>query len=239
MWQDEYARLARAVARSMRPTLSKMVEVGGGEGAFTVPLALALPATRLIVIDRDKAPYTSGQKRLVRALRRHALLGRVRVVIGDARCDLHRVVLGRRPQAVISCEFLSELTSAEMTGFFEACARVLAVGGVTAHLFLAPAPRNASQRLTIEADTDPRWTRHPPRQWFSPTPEMVAASLTQCGFRRVRLQVLPGRIRMVGQAAKAQLRAWGVRETFIREHRRLLDGNGLELPDWMILSASR
>ncbi len=238
-WQDEYARLARAVARSMRPTPSEIVEVGGGDGAFTVPLALSLPVARLVVIDRYDAPYTSSHQRLVRALRRRDLLGRVRVVIGDARVDMRRLDLGRRSRAVVSCEFLSELTSAEMTGFFEACSRVLAVGGVTTHLFLAPVPRNASQRLTIDADTDPRWTRHPPREWFSPTPELVAASLTQCGFRRVRLQTLRSRIRMVGRAAQAQLRRWGVRETFAREHRRLLNGEGLELPDWMMLSATR
>ena len=237
-WRDEYVRLAGAAVDSMCPDPSEVVEVGGDAGAFTLPLALLLPAARIVVIDRYRPPYASSRREISRTLRRHGLLKRVRVVNADATRDLPRLVHGRAPRAVVSCEFLSELASAELAGFSEGCARVLAEGGVTVHCSLAPTARNRRQRLVIEADADPRWTRHPPSAWFSPTSKRVAAELTRAGFTGVRVRRIPSRVRMVGSAARAQLRKWGVREAFFREYRQQLDGVGLELPDWMLLSAT-
>ena len=139
----------------------------------------------------------------------------------------------------MSSEFLSELTTRTLLSFFESARRALKEAGVTVHAFLSPVPRNAGQKLTIEADSDPRWTEHPPAEWFSPPPDLTRESLVRVGFRGARIDVIRSRFRFVGPAAKVQLKSWGVRATFYRRHETALRSHGLELPDWVIVSASR
>jgi hypothetical protein len=46
--------------------------------------------------------------------------------------------------------------------------------------------RNPRQKLLIEADSNPVWTYTPPKEWFSPKPELVTRELRKSGFHRIR-----------------------------------------------------
>ena len=135
----------------------------------------------------------------------------------------------------MSSEFLSELTTTGLSSFFTACRQALKGGGVTVHAFLSPDPRNDGQRLTIEADSDPQWTSHPPAEWFSPPPAVVQTSLENAGFEEVSIEVRRSRFGFAGPAAQGQLGRWGVREAFYRNREGALRAHGLELPDWLVL----
>lgn len=237
-WEGEYARLARRLSKLLPSEPVSLVEIGCGRGELTIPLTIRAPAMRVLAIDRFAAPYSSDRERLVRALERNGLARRVRVLVRDGPTWLSRQRAGRF-NAVISSEFLPEVTARELSAFFHACFRAIEAGGTTAHVFLSPVARNVAQRLTIEADSDPRWTPHLPREWFSPSPSVALSSLAKAGFGHAEIQLIPSRLRFAGRAARRQLRRWGVREAFDRSRRRELAAHGLELPDWLILSGRR
>lgn len=237
-WEREYARLARRLSKLLPSEPVTLVEIGCGWGQLTIPLAAAVPAARIIAIDNFAGPYSSDREKLARALETNELTRRVRVLVSDGPKWLSRQRAGRF-NAVLSGEFLSEVTAREMSAFFTACFRVVGAGGTTAHVFLSPNARTVGQGLTIEADTDLRWSTRPPAEWFSPSPEIARYTLARAGFTQVRIQVLPSDLRFAGGAARRQLRIWGVSEAFDRSRRGELTSHGLELPDWVVLSGRR
>ena len=91
----------------------------------------------------------------------------------------------------------------------QACYRLLKPRGVTVHSFLSPIPRNARQRLMIIADSDPAWTRTPPKEWFSPRPELVVKELRDSGFERIRRITMRSHLIMKAEAAKSSLKKLG------------------------------
>ena len=238
VWELEYSRLARRIASVLPPETTALVEVGCGSGQLTVPLARLLPDAQFDVIDKFEGTYASNRDWLLANLESAGLVNRTRVRAGDARKLLLRQPPGSL-DAVVASELLSELPTRTLLSFFESCRRALKEAGVTVHAFLSPVPRNAGQKLTTEADCDPRWTEHPPLEWFSPPPDLVRESLAQVGFQDVRIDVIRSRLGFVGPAVKVQLKSWGVRDTFYRKHEAALRSSGMELPDWVIVSASR
>ena len=237
-WTSEYARLARAIAALLPSEVTALVEVGCGRGQLTVSLVRNVAKAQGDVIDRFAGPYSSDREQLFERLKSAGLVDRVRVLSGDATKVLRRQPTGSL-DAIVSGEFLSELTSSSLASFFESCHRSLRGGGVSVHAYLSPAPRNEGQRLTIEADSDPRWTNHPPAEWFSPSLETARRSITKTGFADVRVEVKRSRLRFTGLAAAAQLEGWGVRAGFYRNYEGALRKHGLELPDWVVLRGIR
>ena len=237
-WEREYARLARAIVSVLPSDMTSLVDAGCGRGRLTVPLASLKPDIQIDAIDRFEGPYAPHRERLREALKAGDLAQRVRIVSGDALTELRRYPSGSL-DVIVSSELLPELDETSLARFFAGCFRVLREGGVTAHAFLSPIPRTEGQKLTIEADSDPRWTAHPPTEWFSPSPESVRGALVAAGFRAVHVETLRGRLRFTERAAQEQLREWAVRASYYSTHEGALRVHGLELPDWTILSGSR
>ena len=236
-WTTEYARLARAIKAVLPLKVGALVEVGCGSGQLTIPLARLVPEAQIDVIDRFEGPYSSDRSELLERLKSSGLVDRVRVLTGDATNFLRRLPSGSL-DAVVSSEFLSELTTTGLSSFFTACRQALKEGGVTVHTFLSPDPQNDGQRLTIEADSDPRWTSHPPPQWFSPPRAVAQTALENADFGEVSVEIRRSRFRFTGPAARAQLRGWGVQDDFYRSREGALRAHGLELPDWIILGGT-
>src|SRR5713101_8022786 len=183
--EDAYARqyenLASEIA-SLVPTRDGILaEVGCGEGQLTIPLAKLLPRHRFNVVDAFTGPYSGTQSRLNQALFRAKLKSRVRVSVADY-LDWLWEEFSDKYVGVISSEFLPEIDSYELSMFLSECFRVSRTGGLTVHSFLSSTPRNNRQRLLIEADTNPIWTKTPPKEWFSPKPTFVVSQLGQAGF---------------------------------------------------------
>ena len=234
-WAAEYRRLAREVACRFPRRPVEVLELGCGDGRFTGALARERPDARFTAIDRFVGPYAHARTAIRGRLAAGGLSERVRVVAGDAVDEMRRWP-AHRFDAVVSSELLPEITSADLATVFRGCLRRLHRGGVSAHVFLSPIARTEGQRLTIAADSDPRWSRHPPAEWFSPPPGLARTRLVDAGFSAVRLRRLPSRLRFTGAAARRQLRRWGVRPTF---GRLLGRSANLELPDWVILSGRK
>jgi 2-polyprenyl-3-methyl-5-hydroxy-6-metoxy-1,4-benzoquinol methylase len=89
---------------------------------------------------------------------------------------------GETFDAVISCEFLPEIISTETKRFIHECHRLLKPRGVNVHFFISPVPRNIRQKLLILADSNPTWTDTPPKEWFSPKPNLVINESKGAGF---------------------------------------------------------
>lgn len=237
-WLRLRASLARWLANSFPATTRSFLEVGCGSGQITLPLAEINPERSITAVDSFRGPYSRNRAKLEARLRRTGLHERVRVV----RANALRWISTQEASTfdvVLSSEFLPELTSKEMSEFYRSCYRVLRRGGRTLHLFLTPNATNPRQRLVIEADSDPRWTRHPPTEWFSPEPRLAQRALMTAGFEAVRCEIRKGGLAFTGAAARAQLRRWGVGPAFARTYERRLNEDGLELPDWVIVVGTK
>jgi cyclopropane fatty-acyl-phospholipid synthase-like methyltransferase len=238
---DAYARQYDNLARefeALLPTSAFLAEVGCGMGQLTVPLAKLRRKYRFEVVDTFTGPYTGTLTRLKRALLRARLNHRVRVHKMDY-LDWISDEFSGKYTGVISSEFLPEINSYELKTFLPECYRVLRRGGVTIHSFLSSSPRNRRQRLLIEADTRPVWTRTTPKEWFSPKPALVVSQLKHAGFRNVLAKRVKGNLVLRSNASRKLLESWDVKGSFWKEHRDRLEKDGLEIPDWVIISGSK
>jgi SAM-dependent methyltransferase/predicted nucleotidyltransferase len=241
-WYKQYDRLAEIFADLIGRKNRKIAEIGCGSGQLTIPLIKRAANRQFVLVDRfadtRTGSYSKNFKALVSNLKKARLKGRARIVVSDylkwieAQDD-------ETFNAIVSSEFLPETDSAEVRYFMQACYRLLKPGGVTVHSFLSPIPRNYRQRLLIIADSNPVWTRTPPRAWFSPRPERVIRELRESGFQRIRGITIRSHLIMKAAAAKNSLKSWEVKTSFYEKHKTQLNKNGFEIPDWIIISGAK
>ncbi len=233
-WTQQYARIAREIGAILPPEGGLLVEIGSGRGQLTIPLAKRATRYRIIALDRFAGPYSGNKTQLVSAISGSRMKSRVRAVVGDYIAWL-KSQPDAKYDAIISSEFLPEIDPRGMRVFFAECFRVLKIGGVTIHSFLSPQARNMRQKRLIEADSGPRWTKTPPLEWFSPSRKLVLDYLKLAGFVRTRPVRLKSGLVIRSDAARELLKDWEVRQTYWRLHREVLETEGLEIPDWLII----
>jgi cyclopropane fatty-acyl-phospholipid synthase-like methyltransferase len=238
-WARQYDRVARIFANMLGKNRGRIVEVGCGDGKLTIPLANHAASLQFVLVDRfadtKRGSYSGSYKALVENLEKAKLKGRARIAVSDY-LEWIRTEDDETYDAVISSEFLPEIDSAEVRHFMQECYRLLKPRGVTVHSFLSPVARNSRQRLVIEADSNPVWTRTPPKEWFSPRPKLVIRQLRESGFQRIRRITARSHLIMKADAAKNVFRSWEVGASFYGAHKKQLNGSGLEIPDWIIIS---
>lgn len=213
-----------------------MVEIGCGRGQLTIPLAKLAESLRIIGVDSYGPQYRSWRKSFHSILLREKLTGRIRLVL---RNYLHWLSGqgSNKYDGLISSEFLPDIGSDETRRFLKETYRIIRREGVTIHCFLSPSAQNARQRLLIEADSDPRWSKFPPKEWFSPQQKFVVQTLKSTGFERIRVRHLKSNLIVRGDAARALLKDWDVRMAFWKTYKKRLQSQGLEIPDWIAISA--
>ena len=238
-WSKQYERLARIFADMLGERVRVTAEIGCGDGQLTIPLAKHAPNLQFILVDRfaDTAhgSYSHNYKALRSSLKKTKLMKHARIVVSD----YLRWITTQDDEtydAVISCEFLPEIDSAETKQFIRECYRLLKPRGVTVHSFLSPVPRNIRQRLLITADSNPMWTKTPPKEWFSPKPKLVIKELKRSGFQRIRRIIIRSNLIIKADAARSQLKKWEIKDSFFQAHKKLLNTGGFEIPDWVIIS---
>jgi cyclopropane fatty-acyl-phospholipid synthase-like methyltransferase len=236
-WIQQYARLAERFSR-MLPGVGVLVEIGCGKGQLTIPLADRISRLEIVGVDRFKGPYSGNHTELLSALASRGRKIGIRVVVSD----YHRWLASQRDSkydAIISSEFLPEIDSKRTREFFAECYRVLKPCGRTVHSFLSPESRNARQTRLIEADSNPRWTKTPPEEWFSPTPKLVLEYLKSAEFKKPRIVRVRSGLVIRSKAAEELLKDWDIRESYWKSHRGVLEREGLEIPDWLIICADK
>ncbi len=233
-WAQTYKRLAKLIFTKLPLNDGELVELGCGKGQLTIPLAKTASRYKIQCIDNYSGAYSRDLRSLKAALGSGGLMKRVQVIVSDAVRWLERQ-RGSTYNIIVSSEFLCELDSKGMQHVFGECHRVLKPGGVTIHSFLSPIPRNDSQRLLIEADSDPKWTRHPPLDWFSPPPDLVLEQMKAAGFRGLKVCTSRNRVQAKAHAAKALLESYDVKPVFWKHYRERLMTSGLEMPDWIVI----
>ncbi|HEV2120688.1 MAG TPA: class I SAM-dependent methyltransferase [Candidatus Bathyarchaeia archaeon] len=234
----QYENLAKKIVSLVRTRNGTLVEVGCGEGQLTIHLAKLLPRHRFSVVDAFTGAYSGALNRLSRALSGVNLKNRVKVHRTDY-LDWLREEFSDKYVGVISSEFLPEIDSYELSMFVSECYRVVRPGGLTVHSFLSPIARNRRQKLLIEADSNPKWTKTPPKEWFSPEPALVLSKLRRVGFRDLRIARLESNLIIKSSAARNLLHSWDVRSRFWKTHKVELASKGLEVPDWVIVSGRK
>ena len=236
VWSKQYLNLAHVFASLLGTRRHRVAEIGCGRGQLTIPLARRARNLRFVLVDRFVGTnYSKNSKAIVRNLRKARLTKRADIRVSDY---MNWITTQENDtyEAVISSEFLPEINSGETHLFIQECYRILKPEGVTIHSFLSPIPRNFRQKLLITADSNPLWTRTPPKEWFSPEPELVVRELRKIGFHRIRKTTLRAQLIMRADAAKSWLKSAEVRASFYERHERLLNASGLEVPDWVIVS---
>ena len=234
-WSRQYVNLAQVSARLLG-TCHRVVEIGCGGGQLTIPLARLTRNSQFVLVDRFVGTnYSKNHIGLVRNLRKTGLTKRAHIVVSDYMKWI-RTQRDDTYEAVISSEFIPEIDLDETRCFIRSCYRILKPEGVTIHSFLSPTPSNSRQRLLIAADSNPHWTKTPPKEWFSPKPHLVIRELRESGFQDIHKNTLKTMLIMKGDAAKSWLKSAEVKASFYRKHKKLLREEGLEVPDWIIVS---
>jgi cyclopropane fatty-acyl-phospholipid synthase-like methyltransferase len=232
----QYLHLARVFVNALGTKRRRLVEIGCGRGQLTIPLAKLANNVQLVLVDRFVGTnYSKNYMALVRDLRKNGLSGRAHIVVSDY-MEWIETQSDDVYDAVISSEFLPEIDSNDTRKFIRECYRILKSDGMTLHSFLSPTPRNLRQRLLITADSNPLWTNTPPKEWFSPKPELVIAELRKAGFHRILETTLRAGLIMKSNAARSWLKSAEVKTSFCEKHRELLNESGLEVPDWVAVS---
>ncbi len=235
VWSKQYEKLAHVFAHVLGKG-QRVAEIGCGRGQITIPLASRAKNLQFVLVDRFVGTnYSKNYKALVRNVGKARLMKRAQIVISDYMKWL-TTQNDDTYEAVISSEFIPEIDSDETHQFIQECYRVMKPKGVTVHSFLSPIPRNFRQKLLITADSNPLWTPTPPKEWFSPKPELVITELRKSGFRRIRKTTLRAQVIMKADAAKSWLKSAEVKANFYERHKKLLNESGLEIPDWVIVS---
>ncbi len=180
-WSQQYARVAQEIGTILPRDGRLLVEIGAGKGQLTIPLAKRANRYRIIALDSFKGPYSGDETRLLSTIARSRMKSRIKVVVGDYDKWLKKQAESTY-DAMVSSEFLPEIDSKGMHDLFAECHRILKTGGVTIHSFLSGQPRNIRQKRLIEADADPRWTKTPPREWFSPSRKLILDYLKLAGI---------------------------------------------------------
>jgi len=237
-WLALYQRLAELFAGLLRSNTGHLVEIGCGRGQLTIPLSRLVANSPITIVDKFAGPYSKDYESLRAVLAREKLGKRVDLEVSDYSSWLLEQP-DNKYDAMISNEFLCEIDSIEMRRFLLECHRVLRPTGVTIHGFLSPQARNARQRLLIQADSDPKWAKYPPKEWFSPQPKSVADQLRRTGFRRVRTRVIRNSLVIKAGAAQQLLTRWDFKESFWKLHQERLIREGLEIPDWVVVAGFR
>lgn len=215
-----------------------VVEIGCGKGQLTIPLAVKMPGVHIIGVDSFKGSYRRSRGDLVTRLSKQRMRGQVKLEVSDWN-RWFQTQPDSKYDAVISSEFLPELNSASLREFLVNCHRIIRSGGHTVHSFLSPQPRNLRQRRLVEADSDPKWTKTPPAEWFSPAPKRVMEFLKTAGFKQHKTARLRSGLVIRSLASKQTLREWAVRRSYWISHRTELEDEGLEVPDWIIIGAQK
>jgi hypothetical protein len=63
--------------------------------------------------------------------------------------------------------------------------------------------------------------------------------LRRAGFIHLTKVTLKSHLVLRGQAAKIELERWDVRPSFYEKHGKSIEKDGLEFPDWIIISAKK
>ena len=235
-WSKQYEKLAHVFADVLGRRAQRVAEIGCGRGQLTIPLARRAKNLQFVLVDRFVGTnYSENYKALVRNVGKAKLMKRAHIVVSDCMKWL-TTQNDDAYEAVISSEFIPEIDSDETHRFIQECYRVMKPKGVTVHSFLSPIPRNFRQKLLITADSNPLWTRTPPKEWFSPKPELVIKELRKSRFHRIRKTTLRAQVIMKADAAKSWLISAEVKANFYERHKKLLKESGLEAPDWVIIS---
>ncbi len=237
-YAHQYENLASEIANLVPTKGGILAEIGCGEGRLTIPLAKLLPRHRFNVVDTFAGPYSGTLGRLNKALVRAKLKSKVKVNVADYLNWLSEE-FSDKYVGVISSEFLPEIDSYELSMFLSECYRVAKPGGLTVHSFLSPITRNRRQRLLIEADSNPKWTKTPPKEWFSPKPALVMSELRRVGFRNLHVRKIKSHLIVKADAVRNFLHSWDVKSTFWKTHKGVLVTEGLEVPDWLIVSGRK
>ncbi len=238
-WKQEYDKLEDIYRTFLAGRGGTVVEIGCGRGQLTFPLARATEECRFICVDSYPDPYSGGKRAFEFALSKsRRLRDRVELIVADGTEWLSRQE-SRAFDVVMSNEFLVEINSVMMRTLIEECHRVLRPGGLCAHSFLSPMPKNRRQRLLIDANVNPKWAEFPPKEWFSPPPEVVVRQMRMAGFRQVQATGIRTDVTIVASAARSVLSGWHIRPSFWDSHEKELTNEGLEFPDWIIVTGRR
>jgi ubiquinone/menaquinone biosynthesis C-methylase UbiE len=184
---------------------------------------------RVIALDLSEGPYRGHLDVLKGRLRVEKLEDLVTLVNADVRSM--DAIASESVDLVVSNETLCELDGNGLEKAVREFYRVLRSGGQMVHGELIPAFENDVQRLMIEANFHSLETSLPKPEWFSPSPDEVAALLHKIGFRDITVKYFETKIRTSSLSATLRkLKQWHIDPVFVKEHLHDLKEYGLEYP---------
>ncbi len=217
-WSKYYDKLADHFLTRIRVKPSTVIlEAGCGKGQLTIPMIQKLPqSVRLIAVDSSIGPYLGWLDELTSKIRRLGLEQRVHLIKSDVRRI--KGVKDSSVDIVVSNELLCDLPRKDqLVKALNEFYRILRPGGSMIHGEWSSSPVDSGVGFKVKHS--PAWN---PDQLFNYT--------KRAGFHNFRVSYFDETVDFGYDTAIAELRTWGVTESFFKHYERSLKRYGIQLP---------
>jgi len=217
-WSKYYDKLADHFLTRIRvKPYTVILEAGCGKGQLTIPMIQKLPqSVKLIAVDSSIGPYLGWLDEFASKIHRSGLESRVHLL----RSDVRRIkgVKDNSVDIVVSNELLCDLPRKDqLAKALNEFYRILRPGGSMIHGEWSSSPVDSGVGFKVKHS--PAWN---PDQLFNYT--------KRAGFRNFRVSYFDETVDFGYDTAIAELRTWGVTESFFKHYERSLKRYGIQLP---------
>jgi len=235
---EYHSRLVSAIISKIKYTIPiKIVEIGSGSGAFTIPLLKELDNNFEVFycVDSYTGPYKGDKKTLQSKLTDKDFQNSVEIIEKDVRnlgSTLSNVDL------VIGHEVLCDLNPELVEDVMRVCYAVLNRGGFFIHSGFSPFPLNRAEEL-VKIINDYSEEAISDTTWFSPTADELAGIASRTGFTSITVDYQKILIKFMNKAALEMIRRWGTKNEFLTKYHDEIQRTGIEYPMEQILYCTK
>jgi len=246
-WYKEYAKSCEAVAKLLAKKLkvkpsSKIVELGCGAGAFTIPLARELKNSQIIAIDKDRKALEELKFNVKRFDFKNVIIMKddAREVNGIENDSIDFLFSHWLLGVIVKYKDVKQIVKESY--------RILKKGGLVVHSESYPVPKNKAQWLYMKSDTLAFHTR-----WWDP--KKIEKIIKKVGFKKISTKFLNFKIKIAPEISIPLIREWQKLEysftgrkqaifnpkleSFLKTHENEIKRYGLEFPTEYVIIATK
>lgn len=210
-----------------------IVEIGSGNGCFTLPLLGELKDDfeNFYCIDSYDGQYKEDVNELHGKLLNMDMLDRVKIITRNA-TDLD--LLFSDVDLIIGHDLLCELNNDQITKMLTVSYHALRENGLFIHSELAPIAQNRAEELVHIAN---KYSAEPLSEiyCFSPNANDLVEIAIEVGFRIINVDFIKVPIRFKHDAAIEMIERWKTKTEFLNKYENEVLNIGLEYPMEQIL----
>lgn len=231
---EYHLKLAAFLLKKIKNHNSKnIVEIGSGDGTFTIPFlnSLNFEIEKFYCIDPYIGTYSGQNKILESKLTNNNNKDKVQIIQEDA-ANLDKIVSDI--DLIIGHEVLCDLNLNQIEHVLKASYNALQKNGLFIHSDFSPIPINRAEEILQIIDVYSS-EQTSGAKWFSPSADQLAATAHKIGFKSIRFRYKKIPIKFEQKAAIELIKKWNIKGEFLNIYKEEIYRNGIEFPMEQIL----